>query len=178
MATTRSPSNVNLANAFTLLRVALVPVFAWLLLWRDPPLPWLAALVFAGAAATDSIDGWVARRLDQVTGFGQWLDPAADKLLVITALVALAADRRLPWWAVWVIGGREVAVQVLRTALVRSGRSMPASTLGKVKTIVQIVAVVLLAALPPGHGFAFFVLGGAVGLTLVSGWDYFRDARA
>ena len=172
-----APSNLNVANAFTMLRVGLVPVFAWLLLWRDPPLPWLAAAVFAAAAATDSLDGFVARRLDQVTGLGQFLDPLADKLLVGTALVALAAARRMPWWAVWVILGREVAVSALRTSMARGGRALPASMLGKIKNVSQIVAVVLLAAMPPGHGFADFVLGCAVGLTLYSGWEYLRDAR-
>lgn len=176
MTTARRVSNLNLANAFTMLRVALVPVFAWLLLWRDPPLPLVAAVVFAGAAATDSLDGWVARRLDQVTGFGQFLDPLADKLLVGTALVALAATRRMPWWALWIILGREVAVTLLRGSMARRGRALPSSRLGKVKTASQIAAVVLLAALPRGNLVADLVLGMAVGLTVWSGYEYFRDA--
>src|SRR5688500_16658303 len=115
---------MNLANAFTLLRVALVPVFAWLLLWRTPPVPWLASVVFAVAAATDSLDGYVARRLKQVSGFGEFLDPLADKLLVGTALIALALDGRIPWLAVALILGREVAVSAYRVALAGRGRSL------------------------------------------------------
>lgn len=171
------PAHLNWANAFTLLRVALVPVFAWLLLWRTPPLPGLAAAVFAIAAATDGLDGYVARRLDQVTGFGQFLDPTADKLLVGTALVALALDDRIPWWAVAVILGRELAVSVLRVALARRGRSLPASPLGKAKTVSQILAVALLTALAPGHGLGSAALGLAIALTVVSGAQYFVAGR-
>lgn len=171
------PAHLNWANAFTLLRVALVPVFAWLLLWRMPPLPALAALVFAIAAATDGLDGYVARRLDQVTGLGQFLDPLADKLLVGTALVALALDERIPWWAVAVILGRELAVSVLRVGLARRGRALPASPLGKAKTVSQIVAVGLLTALEPGHAAAIAALGLAIALTLVSGAQYLASGR-
>jgi len=174
----RRVPTLNWANAFTLLRVGLVPVFAWLLLFRDPPLPVLAAIVFAAAAATDSLDGWVARRLDLVTGFGEFLDPLADKLLVGTALVALALDRRIPWWAVVVILAREAGVSALRVWLARTRRSLPASSLGKAKTMSQIVAVVLLTALAPDHPLALTALWLALGLTLVSGWQYVAGVRS
>lgn len=173
----RRASNVNWANAFTMLRVALVPVFAWLLLWRRPPVPGFAALVFAVAAATDSLDGYVARRLDLVTGFGEFLDPLADKLLVVTALAALALDGRLPWWAFWVIVVREASVQfVLRGVLARRGRSLPAARLGKAKTVVQIAAVVLVTTVPRGSPVAVTAIGAAVVLTVVSGLRYLADA--
>ena len=170
----RSVHPVNLANAFTFLRVALVPVFAWLLVFRDPPAPVLASIVFAFAAATDAVDGWVARRLQLVSGFGQFLDPLADKLLVSTALVPLAADGRLPWWAVTVILVREFLVGiVLRIALARRGRALPASRLGKAKTIVQIGSIFLLTALDRGNMCALATVYVAVGLTVVSGIFYF-----
>jgi CDP-diacylglycerol--glycerol-3-phosphate 3-phosphatidyltransferase len=172
----RRVSNLNWANAFTLLRVALVPVFAWLLLVREPPLPGVAAIVFVAAALTDGLDGWVARRLDLVTGFGQFLDPLADKLLVGTALVALAADDRIPWWAVGVILAREFGVSGLRVWLARTGRALPASPLGKAKTVSQIAAVVVLTALPPQHLVAAAVLSVAIVLTVISGAQYLRDA--
>ena len=179
MDTSRRPvPTVNWANGFTMLRVALVPVFAWLLLFRDPPVPVVAALVFAAAAATDGLDGWVARRLDLVTGFGQFLDPLADKLLVGTALVALALDGRIPWWAVAVILGREVAISVLRVWLARTGRSLPASSLAKAKTASQIAAVVVVTALSPRHPVAAAVLWLAIALTLVSGWQYVAGVRS
>ncbi|HVE91016.1 MAG TPA: CDP-diacylglycerol--glycerol-3-phosphate 3-phosphatidyltransferase [Actinomycetota bacterium] len=173
----RRVRRLNLANAFTFLRVGLVPVFAWLLLVREPPLPVLAAVVFAVAAATDGLDGYVARRLDLVTGLGQFLDPLADKLLVGTALGALAVAGRIPWGAALVILFREVAVSVLRVVLARRGRSLPASSMGKAKTVLQIIAVVALTALPRQHRLSVGLLALAVGVTVISGCQYFADAR-
>lgn len=172
----RCVSSWNLANAFTMLRVALVGVFAWLLLVREPALPLVAGIVFAVAAATDSLDGYVARRFDLVTGVGQFLDPLADKLLIGTALVALGVVERIPWWAVAVILGRELAVSGLRIALARRGRALPASPLGKAKTVSQIAAVVLLTALPRGDVVALAFLVLAIVLTVWSGGRYFVDA--
>lgn len=168
---------LNVANAFTMLRVALVPVFVWLLVFREPSAPGLAAIVFAFAAATDAVDGWLARRLQLVTGLGQFLDPLADKILVGTALVPLAADGRLPWWAAGVILVREFLIGVvLRIELARRSRSMPASRLGKVKTLTQIGAVFLLTVLDRGNAWALSTLYVAVALTVVSGYLYFADA--
>ena len=175
--TVRKVPRLNLANGFTFLRVALVPVFAWLLLVREPPLPVLAAAVFGAAAATDGLDGYVARRLDLVTGLGQFLDPLADKLLVGTALAALAVADRMPWGAAAVILVREVAVSGLRLVLARRGRALPASSMGKAKTVLQIMAVVALTALPRQHRLAAGVLGLAVAVTVVSGYQYFAEAR-
>jgi CDP-diacylglycerol--glycerol-3-phosphate 3-phosphatidyltransferase len=176
MIDARRVSPVNLANAFTFLRVALVPVFAWLLVFREPSAPLIAAIVFAVAAATDGVDGWVARRLHLVSGFGQFLDPLADKLLIGVALVALAGDGRLPWWAVGVILARDVAVQVLlRGRLARAGRALPASRLGKLKTGTQILAVLLLTALARGNVWALATLYVSVALTVASGVLYFNE---
>lgn len=169
----RSVPHLNWANAFTGLRVALVPVFAWLLVVREPSAPVLAAVVFAVAAATDGVDGFVARRLDLVSGFGQFLDPLADKLLIGTALVALAADARVPWWAVVVILGREFGVGVgLRVWMARAGRALPASGMAKTKTGAQMLAVVLLTLLPPQDVTALTVLWIAVLLTVGTGVQY------
>jgi CDP-diacylglycerol--glycerol-3-phosphate 3-phosphatidyltransferase len=166
----------NLANAFTLLRVALVPLFAWLLVWRDPSLPKVAAAVFAVAAATDGLDGFVARRLHLVSGFGQTLDPIADKLLVGTALIALALDHRMPWWALIIILGREFLVSGLRIWLARRGRALPSSMLGKIKTNFQILAVLLLTLLAPENPAALVVLWISIVLTVLSGLQYFAAA--
>jgi CDP-diacylglycerol--glycerol-3-phosphate 3-phosphatidyltransferase/cardiolipin synthase len=172
----RSVHPVNLANAFTMLRVALVPLFAWLLVFREPALPVVASFVFAFAAATDAVDGWVARRLQLVSGFGQFLDPLADKLLVGTALVPLAVDGRLPWWAVVVILVREFFIGiVLRGVLARRGRSLPASRLGKVKTIVQIGTIFLLTVLDRGNDWALASVYVMVALTVASGALYCYD---
>jgi CDP-diacylglycerol---glycerol-3-phosphate 3-phosphatidyltransferase len=172
----RSVSRLNLANAFTFLRVALVPVFAWLLVVRQPSAPVLAAVVFAVAAATDGVDGWVARRYDLVSGFGVFMDQFADKLLIGTALVALAADDRLPGWAVGVILAREFAIVALRVWFARTGRAMPATRAGKTKTAAQILAVILLTVRPPHDPTALAFLYLAVVLTIASGIDYFFAA--
>lgn len=145
------PSPFNLANGFTFLRVLLVPVIGLLLLASATDEPgitsstrWWAFAIFVFAALTDSIDGWLARRLVGVTRWGQLADPLADKLLIIGSLAILAALGRLPWWAVSVIVVREVAVTIQRAILVKDlGVVMPASGWGKVKTVSQVIAVTL-----------------------------------
>ena len=159
------------ANALTLLRVALVPVVVALLLTDGQASRWWAFGVFLVAALTDSVDGWVARR-SGISRWGQLADPLADKALIVTALAALAAIGELPWWAVAVIMAREVVVTGQRWWLARRGRVLPASTLGKAKTVTQIVAVTLF--LVPGipRGARLTGLAIAVALTLVSGAEY------
>ena len=170
------PSPFNLANAFTFLRVLLVPVIGVLLASSTDggsATRWWAFGIFVFAALTDSIDGWVARRLVGVTRWGQLADPLADKLLIIGSLVILAALGELPWWAVVIIIGREFAVTVQRAQLVRDlGVVMPASVWGKVKTVTQVIAVTLY--LYPGvpDGVRFGSLLVAVAATLGSGLEY------
>lgn len=167
----------HLANAFTLLRVALVPVIAVLLAAEGATARWWSFGIFAFAALTDSIDGWVARRLIGPTRWGQIADPAADKALVIGALLVLAVRGELPWWVVGVIVVREVAVTLQRQWLLRRGVTMSASLFGKVKTVTQVVAVALylLPAIPAG------VRSGALGVALVatvgSGLEYVWRGR-
>ena len=167
---------LNPANGFTFLRVALVPVFAWLLLVHKPPATGLAAVVFAVAAATDGVDGWVARRFQLVSGFGVFMDQLADKLLIGTALIALAYADRIPWWAVVAILSREFAIVGLRVGFARTHRAMPASRAGKTKTGAQILAVLLLTLRPVHDNLALAVLYLAVLLTVASGVDYFVNA--
>lgn len=167
------PHWLNLPNGLTFLRVLLVPVILLLLVLDGDAARWWAFAVFVFAAVTDSIDGWVARRYNGVTRWGQLADPIADKLLVLGSLGALALVDELPWWAVVVILTREVAVTMLRIRLVQRRRLvLPASVWGKVKTVSQVVAV--SAILAPGvtgplaDGLLYF----AVVLTVWSGVDY------
>lgn len=170
----RAPAGewANAANALTLLRVALLPVIAWLLTLDGDGARWWAFGIFVFAASTDSIDGWVARRWLGETRWGKLADPAADKVLIIGSLAVLAYLGELPWPAVVIIAAREVAVTVQRSILVRGGVVMGAGLGGKVKTITQIVAVTLYLAPPVPGPVADVALWLAVAATVVSGVQY------
>jgi CDP-diacylglycerol--glycerol-3-phosphate 3-phosphatidyltransferase len=143
----------------------------------------LLAWLFILAAVTDLVDGWLARRGQQVTSIGKLLDPLADKLLVTAALIVLLSVGRIPAWAGWmvvVIIGRELAVTGLRSIASAGGRVMAASSLGKAKTLAQNVAIgALLFPDPtlglPAHTVGLALLGLATALTLWSGYVYFAD---
>jgi CDP-diacylglycerol---glycerol-3-phosphate 3-phosphatidyltransferase len=167
---------VNLPNALTVLRLAVVPVFAVLLL-QDEGLDdagrYWATLVFVLACITDRYDGMIARRTGQVTEFGKLADPIADKALTGTALIGLSVLGLLPWWVTVVILVREVGVTVLRFWVIRHG-VIAASRGGKVKTVVQALAIGLYI-LPLTGVFAsarWWVMGAAVVLTVITGLDY------
>lgn len=170
---------MNLPNALTVARMALVPVLAWLLwIGDDASLRW-AAVVFVVASLTDIADGAIARRRGQQTDLGATLDPIADKALTGTALIGLSLLGRLPWWVTIVILVRELGVTAMRVALLRHG-VLPASRGGKAKTFSQVVAIVmLLAAQPVGAwGVACAIaVAIAVVLTVATGIDYVVRAR-
>ena len=174
------PHWLNVPNLLTFLRALLVPVILWLLALDEHEAQWWAFGIFLFAAATDSIDGWVARRWHGVTRWGQLADPIADKLLIVGSLASLALVGQLPWWALWVIVIREVAVTLLRVNLVRRlDLVMPASHWGKAKTVSQVIAVAGLLW-PTGHVGLWqdVLLYVAVVLTIWSGVDYgFRAGR-
>ena len=184
------PHWFNVPNLLTFLRAMLVPVILWLLAVDDDtgPFPdamagdtarWWAFGIFLFAAATDSVDGWVARRWHGVTRWGQLADPIADKLLIIGSLASLALVGELPWWAVNVIVAREVAVTLLRVLLVsRTGLVMPASVWGKAKTVSQVVAVAAFLLPDMPMTLLAWLLNIAVLLTVWSGIEYaFRAGR-
>ena len=182
---------MNLANAITIARILLIPVFLVLLL-SGIPQPYndiAAAAVFILAAATDKLDGYVARRSKSVTTLGQFLDPLADKLLIAAALIALVSMSRVPAWVATVIIVREIAVSVLRIVGVSQGVSIPADRYGKLKTVLQIVYVVYV--LVPTDDIADrlnvaawvpelvndCLIAVVVVVTLWSGIRYFMNAR-
>jgi len=161
-------------------RILLVPVIVWLLVVGTPGARWAAGLVFIAGAATDGIDGYLARRWDVSTRTGQWLDPLADKALVAAPVITLSVQGLFPVWAAVLILGREVGVVLLRVLLGTRGRSMPATLPAKVKTVVQIVAIAMYV-LPLGtwaDGLEFAVLVAAVVLTLFTGVQYAAFALA
>jgi CDP-diacylglycerol--glycerol-3-phosphate 3-phosphatidyltransferase len=178
-----APSSVsawNVANALTVLRLLLVPVFAVLLFHGDgQETVWRiwACVVFVLASVTDRLDGELARKRGLVTEFGKLADPIADKALVGTALVGLSALGELPWWVTVVILIREVGVTLLRFWVIRHG-VMPASRGGKVKTLLQGVAIGLYVLPLSGwlHEVAVVVMGAAVVMALITGVDYVARA--
>ena len=168
---------LNAPNVLTILRILLVPVLVVALLDQtDGGL--LAAGVFAVASLTDAIDGYLARSRDAVTTFGKLMDPIADKLLIVAALVALVSLARLEAWVAMVIIAREFAVTALRVAAgTQQGIVMSASSLGKLKTAAQVAMVLVLIAV---HGHPLWVsllVYGTVAITVLSGADYFFGLR-
>lgn len=172
-------SQWNSANAVTTARIATVPFFAWALLhdggtqsvWR-----WVAAAIFALAAGTDKLDGYLARKHNLITDLGKLLDPIADKLLVGTALVGLSLVGDLAWWVTIVILARELGITAMRFFMLKYV-VLPASRGGKAKTMVQVVAIGLylvpLWTLPQAVTWvATALMGVAVLITLATGVDY------
>lgn len=184
---------IGLANWITIVRMTFIPVFLVVLLGQfgqkatwDDWRPWLAAAVFTVLAATDAVDGYVARTRNQVTTFGKFIDPLADKLLVTAALVGLVELGSLPGWVAIVIIGRELVVSGLRMVAVAEGVVIAASHWGKVKTWFQIVALIMfiLKSAPMLlHVTAFvnvaswIVMAVALALTVWSAAVYFYHAR-
>jgi CDP-diacylglycerol---glycerol-3-phosphate 3-phosphatidyltransferase len=172
---------LNAANALTGVRVLLVPLFGWLLLSHPDSVPYRIAsvVVFVVASVTDRIDGELARRHGLVTEVGKMADPIADKALMGMALIGLSLLDELPWWVTVVMLVREVGITVLRFVVLRRG-VIPASRGGKLKTMVQAVAIGLyLLPLPAGwHVLAQVVMAAALVLTVVTGVDYIRSAIA
>ncbi len=167
---------LNLPNLLTVLRIMLVPVLVVALLGGTQDGDVLAAVVFALASLTDFIDGYLARARDAVTTFGKLMDPLADKLLIVAALISLVSLHRLAAWVAMVIIARELAVTVLRLGASQAGVVMAANTLGKVKTCLQIAAILALIALRSG-AFVQVLLYVAVAATVLSGLDFFFDLR-
>jgi CDP-diacylglycerol---glycerol-3-phosphate 3-phosphatidyltransferase len=177
----------NLPNILTMLRIVLVPFFIWFLILDAPglqaqngPWRWAAAFVFAVAIYTDKLDGDIARSRGLVTDFGKIADPIADKLLIGSALVMLSLLQELPWWVTILILVREWGITALRFYVIRYG-VIPASRGGKLKTVVQTVAIFLyvlpLASLAPWLGVvAFVVMMAALAITLWTGGEYVIEA--
>jgi CDP-diacylglycerol--glycerol-3-phosphate 3-phosphatidyltransferase len=168
---------LTLANALTLLRILAVPVVVVALLGETPNGDALAAAVFALAALTDGLDGYFARSRDAVTTFGKLMDPLADKLLITAALVSLVSLDRLQAWVAMVIIAREIAVTGLRAIAAERGVVIAASWMGKLKTVLQIAAVIALIAANPSPLWVDVLVYAAVAVTLISGADYFFGIR-
>ncbi|OIZ99344.1 CDP-diacylglycerol--glycerol-3-phosphate 3-phosphatidyltransferase [Rickettsiella grylli] len=176
---------MSIPNILTFLRILLIPFFILLFYLPFRGSHIVAALIFIFAAMTDWLDGYLARSWDQVSKLGSFLDPVADKLMVITALILLVSDRALPYLAIpaVVISCREIMVSALREWMAEIGKrkQMAVTMLGKIKTTLQMLAIILLLLYKPGAwmGFAFagyLLLYFAVFLTLWSMCLYLKAA--
>jgi CDP-diacylglycerol--glycerol-3-phosphate 3-phosphatidyltransferase len=168
---------MNTPNALTMLRIVAVPVIVVALLEETQDGDVIAAAVFALAALTDGLDGYIARRRKQVTTFGKLMDPLADKLLVTAALISLVSLDRLAAWVAMVIIAREFAITGLRSLAAEQGVVIAASWMGKVKTGLQVAAIFGLIAFDPTPISVDVLLYLAVAVTLISGADYFIGLR-
>jgi CDP-diacylglycerol---glycerol-3-phosphate 3-phosphatidyltransferase len=169
---------LNVPNVLTVLRILLVPVLVVALTTETKNGDTIAAIVFAIASLTDGLDGYIARSRKSITTFGKVMDPIADKMLITAALIALVSLDRLAAWVAMVIVAREFAVSSLRVAAAAEGAIIPASILGKIKTVIQVVAVMALIAAENPHAVWVDVLVGLmVVATVVSGVDYFLNVR-
>lgn len=172
---------LNLPNILALFRVALAPLMLIFLIERDASffsswhpswLDYFAGLIFVLASVTDFFDGYIARKWDQMTKLGAILDPLADKMLMLAGFLGLMIIDRASGWAVFLILSREFFITGLRVMAVAEGKNVAASMAGKVKTVVQMIAIGFLIMNWP---FATTLLWIAVALTLYSGYEYTRD---
>lgn len=167
---------MNLPNKLTLMRVVLIPIFLLVLfLMQEPYNRYIATAIFVVASVTDFLDGYIARKYHMVSNFGKFMDPLADKLLVMAALVSMVAMKDLPAWVVIVILAREFAITGFRTLAMEANIVMAASWWGKIKTTTQMIMIILVLLQLP---FAFMpvvenvLVWLAVFFTVVSGVDY------
>jgi CDP-diacylglycerol--glycerol-3-phosphate 3-phosphatidyltransferase len=168
----------NLPNALTIVRIMAIPIIVLLLFYPGKVVSFFAAIIFLFAAITDGLDGYIARRQNIVTTLGKFLDPLADKLLVITSLIMLIHLGRVPAWIVAIIAGREMAVTGLRAIAINEGIVISASKLGKYKTLLQVIATTTLIGHYSYlsidlHNVGMIFIWAALVLTVWSGVDYF-----
>lgn len=168
---------LNTPNLLTVIRILLVPVLVAALLDRTHDGDLLAAIVFAVASLTDFVDGWIARSRNSITTFGKLMDPVADKLLVIAALLALVSLHRVDAWVAMVIIAREFAVTASRIGAVQAGVVVAANRSGKIKTGFQVATIFLLIAISPHPAWLSVLVYVTVVVTVLSGADYFFGLR-
>jgi len=168
---------LNAPNILTVLRILMIPVIVVALLNETKEGDVIAAGLFALAALTDGLDGYIARRHRQETTFGKLMDPLADKLLVTAALISLVSLDRLAAWVAMVIIAREFAVTGLRSVAAERGVVISASWLGKAKTGLQVAAIIGLIAFEPTPVGVDILVYAAVAMTVISGADYFLGLK-
>lgn len=167
---------MNTANKLTMARVVAIPLFIVLLYWDFSHHLWVALAVFILASITDFIDGYVARHYNQITDFGKFMDPLADKLLVMSAMAWFVEAGWMPAWAFFIVIARELAVTGLRLIAVEQGRVIAAGKSGKVKTASTMVGICLMLAFPVDPLIVACIVVILV-TTVYSGVEYFVQNR-
>lgn len=167
---------MNTANKLTLLRVVLIPVFVVVLYLAFPGSKWVALAIFVGASITDTLDGYIARHRNQITDFGKFMDPLADKLLVISAMLVFVEQGRFPAWVLLIVIARELSVTGLRLIAADRGRVIAAGKSGKVKTTATMLCICVMlvfdiSALDIGCWTVILIT------TVYSGAEYFIKNR-
>lgn len=168
---------MNLPNKLTLFRIFLIPIFIIVMMVNIPSKFLIACLIFIIASVTDAMDGHIARKYNLITDFGKFMDPLADKLLVISALTTMIEYNLVAAWMVIIIVARELTVSILRAIAAADGKVIAASSGGKLKTISQMVAIVVLLLGAHTGNLLLINIGKitiliATLLTLYSGWEY------
>lgn len=174
---------MNLANKLTVFRILLVPLFVIIMYTQLSSKFFIALLIFAVASLTDMLDGKIARERNLVTDFGKFMDPLADKILVISALICLIEARLVPGWIVMIIVSRELAVSIMRAIAAANGTVIAADKSGKIKTIVQMFSIVFLLLGAALDGGIILQIGKilvylSAFITLYSGYEYFSKNKA
>ncbi len=173
---------MNLANKLTVLRMILVPVFLICAMFNTIIGNYVALAIFVIASITDKLDGYIARSRNEITNFGKFMDPLADKLLVTSALIILVEKGIVSAWIVVIIIAREFIVSGLRTLAASQGVVIAASNLGKLKTVIQMIAIII-GLLVLNHNISWLVsitqwtMIIAALITIASGADYFVKAK-
>ncbi len=192
---------MNLANKLTILRILLVPIMVIIPflniegdLWGIPITYTVIDIIFIIAAITDKLDGYIARSRNQITTFGKFLDPIADKIVVITAMVMLVEFNHLPAWIPIIVIFREFVVSGYRLiAVEKNGKVIPANMWGKLKTVTQMVAVIFAFIDPNAYGTIFngtltgyefiinllvtIIMSVSIVATIFSGWEYIKGGK-
>ncbi|MEA5038676.1 MAG: CDP-diacylglycerol--glycerol-3-phosphate 3-phosphatidyltransferase [Clostridiaceae bacterium] len=172
---------MTIPNILTMIRVLLIPVFMFCAVDGSALTDWLAVVIFCVASFTDFVDGYLARKYNQITNFGKFMDPLADKLLVMSALLIFVERGTVPAWAAVVILGREFTVTSLRMVAAAEGKVIAANYWGKAKTLTTMICLILLLIrVPPVTVFSGFTLQDLlvwlmVIVTVISGYTYVKD---
>ncbi len=173
---------MNLPNKLTVFRMCMVPLLVLFMYLPIPGKYLISLIIFVVAAITDALDGNIARRNNLVTDFGKFMDPLADKLLVIAALICLIEVGLVPGWVVLIIVARELAVSIMRAIAAADGKVIAAGNSGKIKTVVQMVSIVLLLFGANIESSIVITIGKvliyiAAALTVYSGYEYFANNK-